>query len=157
MELARQVVVVIGGTSGIGHEVARQVAARGARLIITGRDRDRLAAAANRLGDAVMLAAAVDAHDETALDGFFSRWDAADHLVSMVGDTMAGGFLDTPPETMRHVMHSKFWTNVAIGRHAAYRLRDGGSLTFTSGTGGRPRTSRVPTSPTRASPPWCKG
>src|SRR5262249_37451350 len=33
---------------------------------------------------------------------------------------------------------SKFLTNWAIGRHAAPRLRAGGSITFTAGTGGRP-------------------
>jgi NAD(P)-dependent dehydrogenase (short-subunit alcohol dehydrogenase family) len=50
---------------------------------------------------------------------------------------MSGGFLTTTPETMRHVLHSKFWTNWMIGRHAAVVLRAGGSLTFTSGTGAR--------------------
>jgi NAD(P)-dependent dehydrogenase (short-subunit alcohol dehydrogenase family) len=130
----QQIVVVIGGSSGIGHEVARQTSALGARLIITGHNPARLAA--ERLGGAVKTAV-LDAHDETALEGFFSQVEAIDHLVSMVGDTMAGGFLTTTPETMRHVLHSKFWTNWMIGRHAAPKLRDGGSLTFTASTGGR--------------------
>ncbi len=81
--------------------------------------------------------AVLDAHDETALEGFFSTLEAVDHLVSMVGDSMAGGFVTTSPETMRHVLHSKFWTNWMIGRHAASKLREGGSITFTSGSGGR--------------------
>jgi NAD(P)-dependent dehydrogenase (short-subunit alcohol dehydrogenase family) len=51
---------------------------------------------------------------------------------------MAGGFLSTTPDTMHHVLHSKFWTNWVIGRHAASNLRDGGSIIFTTGTGGRP-------------------
>jgi len=61
-----------------------------------------------------------------------------DHIVSMVGDSMAGGFLQTAPQTMQHVLRSKFLTNWAIGRHAARTLAAGGSLTYTSGTGGRP-------------------
>src|SRR5262249_31418663 len=56
----------------------------------------------------------------------------------MVGDSMAGGFLQTTPQTMQHVLRSKFLTNWAIGRHAARTLAAGGSLTYTSGTGGRP-------------------
>src|SRR5215472_15324536 len=56
----------------------------------------------------------------------------------MVGDSMAGGFLQTAPQTMQHVLRSKFLTNWAIGRHAARTLAAGGSLTYTSGTGGRP-------------------
>jgi Enoyl-(Acyl carrier protein) reductase len=39
---------------------------------------------------------------------------------------------------MRRVLHSKFWTNWMIGRHAAAKLREGGSITFTSGTRGAP-------------------
>src|SRR5262249_22162678 len=34
--------------------------------------------------------------------------------------------------------HSKFWTNWMIGRLAASKLREGGSITFTAGAGGRP-------------------
>jgi hypothetical protein len=49
----------------------------------------------------------------------------------MIGDSMAGGFLTTAPETIRRVLHSKFWTNWMIARHAEPRVRDGGSLTFT--------------------------
>jgi hypothetical protein len=81
--------------------------------------------------------AVLDAHEDMALENFFSRLEVADHLVSMVGDSMSGGFLTTTPETMRHVLHSKFWTNWLIGKHAASKLRDGGSITFTAGTGGR--------------------
>jgi hypothetical protein len=74
---------------------------------------------------------ALDAHDEPALERALSSLEAVDHVVSMIGDSMAGGFLTTEPETMRHVLHSKFWTNWMIGRHAAPRIRDRGSLTFT--------------------------
>lgn len=134
--LDRQRVLVIGGSSGIGHEVARQAAAQGAGLTIAGRDRARLAAAAERLGGVETVE--LDAHDDGAVERFFAGLGLVDHVVSMVGDSMAGGFTTTTPETMRHVLGSKFWANWTIGRHAAPALREGGSLTFTSGTGGRP-------------------
>jgi NAD(P)-dependent dehydrogenase (short-subunit alcohol dehydrogenase family) len=50
---------------------------------------------------------------------------------------MAGGFLETPLETMRHVLFSKFWTNLLIARFTAPLIRDGGSMVFTSGSGVR--------------------
>ena len=136
MAMDQQIVVVIGGGSGIGHAVARQANAQGARLIIVGRNHAKLLAAAERLSGAVKTVV-LDAHDETALERFFSGLEAVDHLVSMVGDSMAGGFMTTTPATMRHVLHSKFWTNWMIGRQAAPKLRDAGSITFTAGTGGR--------------------
>lgn len=128
--------VVIGGSSGIGFEVARRARAAGALVTITGRDPQRLADAAETLG--VAGGAVLDAHDQPALRSFFDGLGAADHIVSLVGDSMSGGFLTTSTETMKNVLHSKFWTNWLIGRHAADVLRPGGSLTFTSGTGGRP-------------------
>lgn len=51
MELANQKVLVTGGTAGIGWEAARLMAAEGAEVIISGRDRARGGAAAARIGD----------------------------------------------------------------------------------------------------------
>lgn len=136
MSLTRRTVVVIGGSSGIGEQVAHQAASLGAEVIITGRDHARLAAAAGRIG--ARRAALLDAHDDAAIAGFFAELEPVDHLVSMVGDSMAGGFLTTTPATMRHVLDSKFWANWTIARHAATTLNTGGSITFTAGTGGRP-------------------
>ncbi|MDR7555270.1 MAG: SDR family oxidoreductase [Armatimonadota bacterium] len=46
-------VVVIGGTSGIGKEVARHYAGQGRAVIISGRDADRAGAVARELGSTV--------------------------------------------------------------------------------------------------------
>jgi NAD(P)-dependent dehydrogenase (short-subunit alcohol dehydrogenase family) len=132
-----QDVLVIGGSSGIGHEIARQASEKGARVIIAGRNPAKLAEAAQRLSGPVQTVA-VDAHDEAALESALSELDALDHVVSMVGDSMSGGFLTTDSQTMRHVLHSKFWSNWIIARNVAGKIREAGSMTFTSGTGGRP-------------------
>jgi NAD(P)-dependent dehydrogenase (short-subunit alcohol dehydrogenase family) len=132
-----QTVVVIGGSSGIGSQVARQASALGANLVIAGRHPDKLAKAAADLPGQVRTVA-VDAHDEAALHGLFATLDGPNHVVSMIGDSMSGGFLTTTSETMHRVLHSKFITNWLIGQKAATCLREGGSLTYTSGTGGRP-------------------
>jgi NAD(P)-dependent dehydrogenase (short-subunit alcohol dehydrogenase family) len=134
--LAGSTVLVLGGSSGIGAEVARRATAAGAHLVLTGRDAAKLATVAESTGAA--RTAAFDAHDEDALRGFFADVGPIDHLVSMIGDSMSGGFLATTPETMRHVIGSKFLTNWTIARLAAPLLRDAGSIVLTSGTGGRP-------------------
>lgn len=46
-------VIVVGGTSGIGLEVARHYAARGDTVVITGRDPGRASAVASEMGDGV--------------------------------------------------------------------------------------------------------
>ena len=50
MELADHTALITGGTAGIGWESARLMAAEGADIIISGRDRERGEAAAERIG-----------------------------------------------------------------------------------------------------------
>ena len=60
-ELLRQIVVIIGGSAGIGLETARRARAEGASIILTGRNRERLEQAARELG--AERTAAFDAND----------------------------------------------------------------------------------------------
>jgi len=55
-QLLGQTVVVIGGSAGIGLETARRARAEGAKLILTGRNPERLQHAASEL-DALSIAA----------------------------------------------------------------------------------------------------
>lgn len=137
--LQHQTVAIIGGSSGIGFRVAQLAAEAGANLIVIGRDTGRLAEAKKMLETAgtKVETYAADAHDHEALEALFAVLPNVDHLVSMVGDVMGGGFLSASMTTIRHVMESKFFTNVKIGQLAAVKLNPGGSLVFTSGTGGR--------------------
>lgn len=137
--LQGKTVAVIGGSSGIGLRVAQLAAEQGANLMIVGRNVERLRAAQADLASrgAPVQVYAVDAHDHDQLASWFAQIDAVDHLVSMVGDVMGGGFVDASMAEIRRVMESKFFTNVRIGQLAAGNVRAGGSLVFTSGTGGR--------------------
>ena len=65
-ELLGQTVVVIGGSAGIGFETARRARAEGAKVILTGRNAERLQHAAVEV-DAVSTAA-FDAADPVALE-----------------------------------------------------------------------------------------
>lgn len=137
--LMNKTVVVVGGSSGIGLRVAQLAADAGAALIIVGRDAGRLEAARAdlRARAASVETRQADAHDSAALEAMFATLPEFDHLVSMVGDVNGGGFLANDIATIRHVIESKFLTNVRIGQLAAARIRQGGSLVFTAGTGGR--------------------
>lgn len=131
-------VVIIGGSSGIGLRVAELAADQGAALVLVGRNRGRLDQAQRQLQTKTTVTHhQVDAHDHSGLRTLFATIGPFDHLVSMVGDVMGGGFLSADLDTIRHVLESKFFTNVLIGQLSAPRLTAGGSLTFTSGTGGR--------------------
>jgi NAD(P)-dependent dehydrogenase (short-subunit alcohol dehydrogenase family) len=65
-------VVIAGGTSGLGFTTARLLADGGARVLITGRDTDRLGAARERLGGDV-VAVRSDVASPTDLDALADR------------------------------------------------------------------------------------
>jgi NAD(P)-dependent dehydrogenase (short-subunit alcohol dehydrogenase family) len=52
MSFAEKVAIVTGGTSGIGFAIAQELIAQGAKVVITGRDQQKLDAAVTSLGDA---------------------------------------------------------------------------------------------------------
>ena len=73
-------VVVIGGTSGIGREIARRYADAGRHVILSGRDRDRAAAAAADLGGHT-TGVAVDLSQPETITGALADIGVVDYLV----------------------------------------------------------------------------
>ncbi|WP_200809830.1 SDR family oxidoreductase [Demequina sp. NBRC 110054] len=135
--------LVIGGTSGFGFEVARRAADAGARVVLVGRDRERLEAAVSELRatGAAAGGAAIDATAPGALATMGEQLGEVDHVVSTLGGAMGGGFLDADLETIRETVEGKLFANLEVARALGPRIADGGSLTFTAGTGGSPSTS----------------
>jgi NADP-dependent 3-hydroxy acid dehydrogenase YdfG len=64
-ELLDQTVIVIGGSAGIGLETARRARAEGAKLILTGRNPERLQRAASEVD--ALSTTAFDATDSAQL------------------------------------------------------------------------------------------
>lgn len=78
----------------------------------------------------------MDAHDEKALITHLQKFSPFDHVLSMLGGAMSGGFLDSSMETIRTTIEDKFFANLVLARQVIPMLNPGKSLTFTSGTGG---------------------
>jgi NADP-dependent 3-hydroxy acid dehydrogenase YdfG len=77
-------VVIIGGSSGIGFATAALAQAEGATVTITGRDRDKLARAAQTLG--AVKTATVDITKEAAHTAvIMAPFDQIDHLIGSGG------------------------------------------------------------------------
>jgi NAD(P)-dependent dehydrogenase (short-subunit alcohol dehydrogenase family) len=72
--------VVIGGTSGIGLEVAHDRAARGDEVVLTGRDADRAGEVAASVGDSVS-GIALDLNETHGLAGALADVGEVDRLV----------------------------------------------------------------------------
>jgi NAD(P)-dependent dehydrogenase (short-subunit alcohol dehydrogenase family) len=102
------VVVVAGGSGGVGSAAARRFAAEGARVLVTYRSRPEAAEQLRR--DAALLdgdvdAVAADLTDPAGIDRMVTaaldRYGGIDVFVSTVGATSAmTALLDTPPEVI---------------------------------------------------------
>lgn len=143
MSLEDKTVVVIGGTSGFGKATARAAAELGARLVITGRDIEKLQRVVGEFTTEgrKTVGHVVDGANSASVAAFFDKIEPFDHLVSMAGGFMGGGFLDAGYDTIRRAVDEKLFANLQIARHAAKKVADGGSLTFTAGSGGRPHNA----------------
>jgi NAD(P)-dependent dehydrogenase (short-subunit alcohol dehydrogenase family) len=140
MQLPGQTVVLIGGSSGIGLETARLARSEGAEVILVGRDDRRLAAAAAEVD--ASGTAAFDVSDSGALKGFFEGLAGPiDHVLVTAGGPTYGPLLEMDPDQVREALGGHVVAGLEVARHAAPRMRPGGTLVLMGGTGGR-RISR---------------
>jgi NAD(P)-dependent dehydrogenase (short-subunit alcohol dehydrogenase family) len=137
MALEQQTVAVIGGSSGVGLETVRRLAATGARVIATGRDNGKLQAAIGGMGRNVS-GAAFDACDRGAIDAFFEKTGPIDHLVlTLSGGEGAGEFVQLDLQSLRRGFEAKFWPQLEAAQAGARVLRKGGSITFVTAISAR--------------------
>jgi NAD(P)-dependent dehydrogenase (short-subunit alcohol dehydrogenase family) len=134
-DLHGQTVLVIGGSSGIGLETARRARAKGADLILTARDPDRL----HRVG--LELKAAIAAFDATDFDRLGRFFDALaapiDHLLVTGPGPSYAPLAELDIEAARRDLEAQLLLPLQVARHAASAVRPGGTLVFMSGTGAR--------------------
>jgi NAD(P)-dependent dehydrogenase (short-subunit alcohol dehydrogenase family) len=135
-ELAGQTVVLIGGSSGIGLETARRARAEGADVVLTGRHPDRLKQAAEEVG--AHRTAAFDASDAAALERFFQDLPAPiDHVLITAGGPQYGPLLEMDSAQVSEALSGHVVVALDVARHAAGKMRPGGTLLLMGGTGGR--------------------
>jgi NAD(P)-dependent dehydrogenase (short-subunit alcohol dehydrogenase family) len=135
-ELRGQTVVVIGGSAGIGLETARRARAEGADVILTGRDPGRLEKAATALG--ALTTATFDANDSAALEAFFAHIEGpVDHVMVTAGRPYYAPLARMDFDEARRALQAHPMLMLGVARHAAGKVRPGGTLLFIGGTGGR--------------------
>ncbi|MDV7756875.1 SDR family oxidoreductase [Liquorilactobacillus mali] len=145
MELKNKRILIVGGTSGFGKEVALQCLKQGAHVSVIGHSNSHLkefiATSTQSPSTSNLKGTALDATDQKQLADFFANHKSFDHIVSTLGGAMGGGFLDNSLTKIRKVIEGKFFANLQLAQLAVSHLNKGGSLTFTSGTGGHPSTA----------------
>jgi NAD(P)-dependent dehydrogenase (short-subunit alcohol dehydrogenase family) len=138
MSFKGQRVVIIGASAGIGEAAAREFAAAGAKVIITGRSKERLDAAVERIGYPVE-SREFDATDAAAVAAFFDAVDSVDHLVlaASPGAVGLGPFTDLDESALRQAFDGKFFAHFNVLRAALPKLRAGASVTIITAVSAR--------------------
>jgi NAD(P)-dependent dehydrogenase (short-subunit alcohol dehydrogenase family) len=135
-ELLGQIVVVVGGSAGIGLETAWRASAEGAKVILTGRDPERLQRAASELD--ALSTAAFDAADPAQVARFFRDLPGTiDHVMVTAGRPHYGRLIDIDFEQARRALDEHLSLIIQVARNATPKMRPAGTLLFMGGTGGR--------------------
>jgi short-subunit dehydrogenase len=105
MQLTQAVVLVTGASAGIGHAAATRFAARGARMLVHGRDQDRTGDVAREVGGRALIADLASPADRKrltaeALDAF----GRVDVLVNNAGFGYSGPLTAMPVDTIRRLI-----------------------------------------------------
>jgi NAD(P)-dependent dehydrogenase (short-subunit alcohol dehydrogenase family) len=134
-DLLGQTVLVIGGSSGIGLETARLARAKGADIILTARNPDRLHRAGLELGASI---AAFDATDFDRLKRFFDALPTPiNHLLVTGPGPHYRRLAEFNLHAARRDVDAYLLLPLQVARDAASKVRPGGTLLFMGGTGGR--------------------
>jgi len=128
--------VITGAAAGMGAEVARQLAARGARIALIDRDADGLATVAASLSPAAGFADApggghmthvVDLTDDAAVAALAieigDRHPHVQTLITCAGSSMLGSIDQLTMEEMRWLMDVNLWGTVSITQALLPALR----------------------------------
>ena len=132
-DLSNRICLVTGSSQGIGLALARGLAEYGARIVLNGRDADKLATAADQLradGFAVDVAAFdVTARDDVAagIDRIERELGPIDVLVNNAGMQFRTPLEDYPADRWEQLLatniSSVFYTGQAVARHMIARGR----------------------------------
>jgi len=141
LQLSDSVVVVTGGSAGIGRATALELAREGASVVVGARSKDALDSLAEELaaigGDHLTVAG-----DLTSVDGVTALVEAArshggriDGLLASVGSTPVGDFDEVDDETWQRSFDGKFLASVRAVRAVLpdMRARGAGRIVVVAG------------------------
>jgi NAD(P)-dependent dehydrogenase (short-subunit alcohol dehydrogenase family) len=159
LHLDGKVVLITGGTDGLGAALADRLVEEGAKVAVCGRDPDRLAATERRLreagGDVVAVRADVTRLPdlERFIDSAVGRWGRLDGLVNNAGKSAAGRVDQVSDEDWVQDLDLKVLGAVRCTRLAAPHMAatGGGAIVNVLAVAGKaPGAGSLPTAASRA-------
>lgn len=142
MNLGGRTALVTGASGGLGHAIARGLAARGARLVLTARRVEVLDALAAETGGRVIPC---DLADRDAVERLAEEAGAVDVLVANAGVSVAGRVEASTIAEIDQVLDVNLRAPIVLARLVCERMaeRGGGHIVFISSLNGKVGTVRT--------------
>ncbi|MDN6967235.1 SDR family oxidoreductase [Oenococcus sp. UCMA 17063] len=141
--LKNKKILIIGGSSGFGKEIAKEAARSAAQVSIIGKSEGNLKKVEKEFEKEKLNISneRFNATNNNQLIEFFRKFGNFDHIISMLGGAMAGGFLNSSTAIIRKTIEDKFFADMELAKISTKYLNKKGSLILTAGAGGHPSDS----------------
>ncbi|GEN35750.1 MULTISPECIES: SDR family NAD(P)-dependent oxidoreductase [Aneurinibacillus] len=127
--LRDKIVLVTGGSKGIGRAIAEAFHKEGAKVAITARSEKELKEAASEIKDALVLPA--DLTDPKArksvMEQVIEHYSTIDILVNNVGGSNGGAIQETDVELFEAAMNLNFYSAVDLSKRAVSVMKEKGA------------------------------
>jgi NAD(P)-dependent dehydrogenase (short-subunit alcohol dehydrogenase family) len=145
LDLRGAVALVVGGSRGLGLELARELGSRGARVAICARDHETLERARRDLErrGVEVLARACDVTDQAAtaaaVHAVHEHWGRLDVLVNNAGVIQVGPITTMTLDDFRHALAVNFWgpLHTTLAALPLMRAQGGGHIVNIVSIGGK--------------------
>jgi short-subunit dehydrogenase len=141
MEWSGKVAIVTGASSGIGLSVARAIAARGGRVALVARTRDKLEAVARELGKDRAEPFPLSVTDRAALAALpravVARFGRLDVVVNNAGVNHRGAVAERSPEELAEILETNLVAPVLLTRACLPLLAKGGVVVNVASLAGK--------------------
>ena len=134
-KMTGKVVIITGGSSGIGKALAEEFGSAGAKIVITGRNEERLNETAEYLSSlnieilSVKADVSIEEDNKEVVNKVIERYGKIDILINNAGISMRALFEDLNLDVFRQVMNINFFGTVYATKYCLpYILKTGGSI-----------------------------
>ena len=128
--LRDKTVLLVGRGSGIARVVTLLARSEGARVVVAGRDKTKLAGAYDDPG---ISAQVVDVTDDASIAALAGRLGPVDHVVSTASARARGKLADLQRENLRISFDTKVIGPTMLAKYFAPQINPGGSFVLFSG------------------------
>ncbi len=132
MDLKDKHIVIAGGSTGIGFEIARQAQLKGAKVTLLGRSAEKLANAEKRLSSPATYVQCDIGDAESAKNGF-EQVGEFDYFVSTAADLTYAPLAEMDTGAIDRMLAGKFWGPINLVKYGLKNIKPGGSVVLFSG------------------------